>query len=37
LRYKDAELDKKEAALRRLNESGAETKKKLMQAEVKIR
>ena len=37
LKYKDAEIERQEAALRRANESGAETKKKLMQAEVKIR
>ena len=33
----DSEKEKQEAALRRVNESSAETKKKLMQAEVKIR
>ena len=37
LRFKDSEIDKKDGVLRRLNESAAETKKKLMQAEVKIR
>ena len=37
LRFKDSEIDKKDGVLRRLNESSAETKKKLMQAEVKIR
>lgn len=37
LRYKDEELENKEGVLRRLNESSAETKKKLLQAEVKIR
>lgn len=37
LRFKEQEFDKQEAVLRRANESGAETKKKLMQAEVKIR
>lgn len=37
LRYKEQEFEKQEAILRRANESGAETKKKLMQAEVKIR
>lgn len=37
LRYKDEELENKEGVLRRLNESTAETKKKLLQAEVKIR
>ena len=37
LRFKDSEIDKKESVLRRMTESAAETKKKLMQAEVKIR
>ena len=37
MRLKDADFEKQEAALRRANESNAETKKKLMQAEVKIR
>ena len=37
LRFKDEELENKEGVLRRLNESAAETKKKLLQAEVKIR
>ena len=37
LRFKDSEIDKKESLLRRMTESAAETKKKLMQAEVKIR
>lgn len=37
MRLKDAEFEKQEAALRRATESNAETKKKLMQAEVKIR
>jgi len=37
LRFKDSEIDKKEAILRRTTESAAESKKKLMQAEVKIR
>jgi len=37
LRYKDEEIENKDGVLRRLNESAAETKKKLMQAEVKIR
>jgi len=37
LRYKDEELENKEGVLRRLNESAAESKKKLIQAEVKIR
>ena len=37
LRFKEQELEKAEGVLRRANESNAETKKKLMQAEVKIR
>jgi hypothetical protein len=37
LRFKESEIDKKESVLRRMTESAAETKKKLMQAEVKIR
>ena len=37
LRFKDDELESKEGVIRRLNESSAETKKKLLQAEVKIR
>lgn len=37
LRIKEQDVEKQEAALRRANESNAETKKKLMQAEVKIR
>ena len=37
LRFKDSEIDKKESVPRRMTESAAETKKKLMQAEVKIR
>ena len=37
LRYKENELDQKEGTLRRTVESSAEMKKKLMQAEVKIR
>lgn len=37
LRFKDDENDKKDGIIRRMTESNAETKKKLMQAEVKIR
>ena len=37
LRFKDDEIDKKDSVIRRMTESTAETKKKLMQAEVKIR
>lgn len=37
LRFKDDENDKKDAIIRRMTDSNAETKKKLMQAEVKIR
>ena len=37
LRFKENELDQKEGQLRRATESQAEMKKKLMQAEVKIR
>ena len=37
IRVKEIELEKQEALLRRTTESSAETKKKLMQAEVKIR
>jgi hypothetical protein len=37
LRNKDAELEQKEGQIRRMTDSTAEIKKKLMQAEVKIR
>lgn len=37
LRHSQADFDKKDAEIRRLTESFQETKKKLMQAEVKIR
>jgi hypothetical protein len=37
LKFKDSEIDSKDGAIRRMTESAAETKKKLMQAEVKIR
>ena len=37
LRFKDSEIDKKDGVIRRMTDSTAETKKKLMQAEVKIR
>ena len=37
LRTKEADMDKKDNAIRRMTDSGNEIKKKLMQAEVKIR
>ena len=37
IRFKDQEIDKKDGTIRRMTDSEAVTKKKLMQAEVKIR
>ena len=37
IRFKDSEIDKKDGVIRRLTDSEAVLKKKLMQAEVKIR
>jgi len=37
IRHKEAEIDQKDGVIRRLTDSAAEVKKKLMQAEVKIR
>ena len=37
IRFKDSEIDKKDGVIRRLTVSEAVLKKKLMQAEVKIR
>lgn len=37
IRFKDSEIDKKDGVIRRLTDSEAVVKKKLMQAEVKIR
>ena len=37
LRVKESDLDKKDGIIRRMTDSTNETKKKLMQAEVKIR